>query len=355
MLNIEKAKILIVDDSSVNLDILNETLKESYDLYAAINGVGALEILKRVIPDLILSDIMMPIMDGYDLLKEIQKFHDLKNIPFIFISSLDDMQNKVKGLQLGANDYIIKPFEPIEVRARVKNHLLLKKAKEYLQEQNGILESKVAERVSEIQRLQDAMIYTLADLAETRDVETGLHIKRTQHYVRCLALYLKNEFKLDRDFIEMLFKTAPLHDIGKVGIPDSILLKPGKLTTEEFEIMRKHPLYGKNALEGAKNYTDNSYFILLAQEIAYTHHEKWDGTGYPEGLRGEEIPVSGRLMALSDVYDALTTERVYKKAMSHKEAKKIIIEARGKHFDPKVVDAFLIAEAEFLDIKALFE
>lgn len=355
MLNSKIFKVLIVDDSAVNLDILYNALKDKYKVYAALNGKRALEISKKIYPDIILSDIMMPEMSGYELLEEIQNNEKLKDIPVVFISSLDDMHNKVKGLQLGAMDYIIKPFETIEVRARVKNQLLLKEAKNYLQKQNIILEKRVEERVLEIQKLQDAMIYTLADLAETRDVETGLHIKRTQYYVYEIANELKNEGieleLLDDKYIEMLFKTAPLHDIGKVGIPDSILLKKGKLTKEEFEIMKKHPQYGKNALENAKKYTKNSFFIVMAQEIAYSHHEKWDGSGYPNGLKGNNIPLSGRIMSIADVYDALTTERVYKNAISHKDAMRIIISERGKHFDPVITDIFIKIESKIIDIK----
>lgn len=214
------------------------------------------------------------------------------------------------------------------------------------------------ERTELLERTNSAAIYCLAALAETRDPETGEHIKRTQKYIRELALELqgKDEYRdvLTNEYIELLYKSAPLHDIGKVGVKDSILLKPGRLTKEEFEEMKKHTIYGGESLKmGIKELGEDS-FLTLAKEIALTHHEKWDGTGYPRGLSKTEIPISGRLMALSDVYDALISKRVYKDAFTHDEAKSIILEGRGTHFDPHIVDAFIIREAKFIEIMGKF-
>ena len=255
-------------------------------------------------------------------------------------------------------DYVTKPFEIVEVKARVKTQLGIEETRLVLESQNTILEEKVKERTQLIERTNSAAIYCLAALAETRDPETGEHIKRTQEYIRELALELREheEYKdvLTDEYIELLYKSAPLHDIGKVGIRDGILLKPGKLTEEEFEEMKKHTIYGGESLMvGIKELGEES-FLTLAKEIALTHHEKWDGSGYPSGMLKKEIPISGRLMALSDVYDALISKRVYKGAFTHEEAKNIIIEGKGKHFDPDIVDTFIKVEAKFIEIMERF-
>ena len=350
--------IMIVDDTEMNIDILVEALQDDYELIVAINGLEALELIEEQKPDLILLDIMMPEMDGYEVLKKLKENPDLEHIPVILLSAITDSDSKNKGFSLGAVDYVTKPFEIVEVKARVKTQLRLEEARLVLESQNIILEEKVKERTQLIERTNSAAIYCLAALAETRDPETGEHIKRTQEYIRELALELrdKEEYKdvLTDEYIELLYKSAPLHDIGKVGVRDSILLKPGKLTEEEFEEMKKHTTYGGESLMvGIKELGEES-FLTLAKEIALTHHEKWDGSGYPRGLSKEEIPISGRLMALSDVYDALISKRVYKGAFTHDEAKNIILESKGTHFDPDIVDAFIKREAKFIEIMERF-
>jgi len=246
------------------------------------------------------------------------------------------------------------------VLARVKTHLLLKSARDFLKDQNAFLEAEVARRVKEVQTIQDTTIMAMGSLAETRDNETGNHIRRTQHYVRALAEELRKSPKFGKDLddatVEMLYKSAPLHDIGKVGIPDRILLKPGKLTPEEFEIMKTHTTLGRDAILAAEKQLDApSSFLQCAREIAYSHQEKWDGSGYPEGLVGPLIPLSARLMAVADVYDALISRRVYKPAMPHEKAVGIIREGKGRHFDPDVVDAFEAVLDQFQKIAAVFQ
>jgi len=255
-------------------------------------------------------------------------------------------------------DYITKPFSPPIVKTRVKTQLALARALEALENRNEELERRVEERTLEISRTQDVAILCMASLAETRDNETGNHIRRTQHYLKILAEHLKDHprfhLKLTNETIKLLYKSAPLHDIGKVGVPDRILMKAGSLDAEEWHEMKKHSLYGYTAILKAENALGSSSFLNFAREIAYTHHEKWDGSGYPQGLKADEIPISGRLMAISDVYDALISKRVYKEAFTHETAAEYIREGKGTHFDPDVVDAFFAREAEFIAIAARF-
>lgn len=351
--------VMVVDDTEMNIDILVEALQDEYELMIAINGVEALELLEDQTPDLILLDIMMPELDGYEVLQRIKESPKLEHIPVILLSAITDSDSKTKGFSLGAVDYVTKPFEMVEVEARVRTQLKFKEARVALENQKLFLEEKVKERTELLERTNSAAIYCLAALAETRDPETGEHIKRTQKYIRELALELqsKDEYKevLTNDYIELLYKSAPLHDIGKVGVRDSILLKPGRLTEEEFEEMRKHTIYGGESLRVGIEELGEDSFLTLAKEIAVTHHEKWDGTGYPRGIAKTEIPISGRLMALSDVYDALISKRVYKNALTHDEAKSIILDGRGTHFDPDIVDAFIRREAEFIEIMGRFK
>ena len=277
----------------------------------------------------------------------------------IFVTAMGEVDDETKGFDLGAVDYITKPFSPPVVKARVKTHLLLKQARQQLANQNHLLEDKVRERTQELELTQDVTMHSLASLAETRDNETGNHIRRTQRYVRLLAKQLRDHPKfrdfLDRRTIDLLFKSAPLHDMGKVGVPDSILLKPGKLTDAEFAIMKGHTTLGRDAMAMAENSLGiGAPFLRFIREIAYTHHEKWDGSGYPEGLHGDKIPVSGRLMAIADVYDALISKRVYKPAFSHEKAVAIIVEGKGSHFDPDMVEVFQKVADSFHEIANKF-
>ncbi len=359
MFNLEGKKILVVDDYKENIDILVESLIDQYSVFIALNGEEALEIAKQVMPDLILMDIMMPVMDGYEAMAALKAETTTADIPVILVSALSEISNKKKGFDLGAVDYITKPFEMIEVAYRVKIHLELREISKYLENQNQILEASVRERTRENENLRDVMIETLAAIAETRDSDTGNHIRRTQHYIVIVAKSLcamgYYQETITEDYINLLFKTSPLHDVGKVGIPDAILLKPERLTATEFEMMKTHTYLGYKALHNAEILAENAAFISLAAETAYTHHEKWDGSGYPRGLKGEAIPIEGRLMAIVDVYDALISERVYKSALSHAEALEIILNGKGKHFQPEIVDAFVAAEEEILKIKSKYE
>ena len=339
--------ILVVDDTETNIDVLVETLGSDHDLQVALSGSAALESVAENLPDLILLDILMPEMDGYQVCEILKSNPGTRDIPVIFITALSDASDEKKGLALGAVDYITKPFSTELVKARVLNHLELKRHRD-------LLEQLVAERTRELNLTKEVTIHSLAGLAETRDPETGGHILRSQRYVRALARVLaklpKYEAVITEEVIDLLFKSAPLHDIGKVGVADSILLKPDRLTDSEFDAMKLHTRYGRDALRFARQKLGKNSFMDCAREIAYTHHERWDGSGYPLGLAGEAIPLSGRLMALADVYDALISQRVYKLPMGHINAVSIIQSGRGTQFDPDIVDAFLEIKEEFREI-----
>ena len=355
-LPLEKPTILVVDDTPENLTMMSFLLKDRYKVKVANHGQKALRIAaSEPQPDLILLDIMMPEMDGYEVCRQLQQDPQTRNIPIIFLTAKASVEDEEFGLGLGAVDYITKPISPPVVLARVKTHLSLKASADFLRSKSDYLEQEVAKRTREISAVQDVTILAMASLAETRDNETGNHIRRTQHYVKALAEALRQQPKfatvLDDHTIAMLFKSAPLHDIGKVGIPDRILLKPGRYEPEEFAIMQRHPLLGLQAIEHAEQSLGTSVdFLRVAKEIAYGHHEKWDGSGYPQGLVGEAIPLSARLMAVADVYDALISRRVYKEGMPHQQAAEIIGQGRGSHFDPDVVDAFFQIEQTFVAI-----
>ncbi|MFH1134525.1 MAG: two-component system response regulator [Pseudomonadota bacterium] len=355
---IEQAKILIVDDTPENIDVLGAILKPHYKRSVALSGEKALQIANsKNPPDLILLDIMMPEMDGYEVCRRLKANEATRDIPVIFVTAKSEVEDETKGFEVGGVDYIVKPISPPIVLARVRTHLELTQARKFLKNQNEILEQKVRERTRELALTQDVTILSLASLAETRDNETGGHIRRTQNYIKALAEQLmtnpKYQAVLDEQSVEIIYKSAPLHDVGKVGVPDRILLKAGKLTDEEFAEMKKHAALGRDAILNAeKGFGEHavSSFLRFAREISHTHHEKWDGTGYPHGLAGEEIPLAGRLMAVADVYDALISRRVYKQPFSHDKAAGIIIEGRGAHFDPDVVDAFRACEHRFREI-----
>ena len=356
----EPATILVVDDTPANLSLMTGLLRDDYKVKAAIDGEKALRIAQASPPpDLILLDIMMPGMDGYEVCRQLKADPATRDIPVIFLTAKSGVEDEKMGLDLGAVDYITKPISPPIVMARVRNHLVLKASADFLRDKADYLEHEVGKRTAEVIAIQDVTILAMASLAETRDSDTGNHIRRTQHYVKALALKLREQPRLaallDDRYILMLFKSAPLHDIGKVGIPDRILLKPGKLTPEEFELMKTHTTLGRDAIHAAERQLGMPVeFLKLAKEIAYSHQEKWDGSGYPEGLKGEAIPLSARLMALADVYDALISRRVYKEGMSHEQALDFISEGRGKHFDPDMVDAFLLIHQEFRAIAQRF-
>lgn len=354
MKSISECTILIVDDTETNIDILVHALGDEYELSVAMDGESALEHIEMEIPDIILLDIMMPGMSGYEVCEKLKRNEKTANIPIIFLTAMTDIESKTKGFEMGAVDYITKPFETLEVKARVHTHLALQMAKMELNMQNEILEDKVAERTRELSLTQETTIEAIACLAEYRDPETGGHIKRTKNYVRVLAEKLREQKKykdiLNDEVIALLFKSAPLHDIGKIGIRDDILLKQEKLTSDEFEEMKMHAIIGYSALKTASTKLGENSFLKYAMEFSRYHQEKWDGTGYPEGIAGTDIPLSGRIMALADVYDALISKRTYKPPYSHETAVGIIYEGRGKHFDPDLVDAFMEIHDEFRKI-----
>jgi len=348
-------QVLLVDDTPANLQILHQTLRgQGYRLLVARSGEQAVEIARKARPELILLDIMIPGMDGYAVCRVLKEAPATRDIAIIFLSALDDTAAKVRGLELGAVDYISKPFQAAEVIARVETHLkvrrleqCLTRANTELRELNERLEDKVLERTMQLMRGRDGIIYGMARLAEARDNETGRHLDRMSRYSELLARQMTRAHAgLDEGWVVTVRTTAVLHDIGKIGIPDAVLHKPGRLDEAERRIMNRHPAIGGDALEEIQLRWGNDPFLVTATEIAASHHEKWDGSGYPRGLEGEDIPLAARIVAVADVYDALRTERVYKPAWDHHRARQVIVEGAGSHFDPQVVEAFLAIEDE---------
>ncbi|MDP2574680.1 two-component system response regulator [Vibrio penaeicida] len=355
----DKKTILIVDDTAENRTLITGLLKDEYRVLAAVSGMQALELCERFKPDMVLLDIMMPVMDGYEVCYQLKKNPKTDSIPVIFLTAKSQIEDEQKGFDVGAVDYILKPISPPILLARVQTHLKLQFVLDSLKDHNDELERRVKERTEELEMLQDATILAMASLAETRDNDTGNHIRRTQKYVKILAETMAQNSKyteeLTPETIEAFYKSAPLHDIGKVGIPDNILLKPGKLTDEEFEIMKDHARLGGDTIDTVeKTLGVTCAFLEHAKDIAYYHQEKWDGSGYPEHLVGEQIPLSARLMAVADVYDALISSRVYKPPFPHSKAVEIIESSAGSHFDPEVIEAFKKVEDRFADIASQF-
>ena len=346
--------VLIVDDLPENLYVLGELLQGAgYRVKVANSGHVALQLAAHhPKPALILLDVMMPGMDGHEVLRQLRSDSETNEIPVIFLTAMDADADEERAFGDGVADYITKPIKPAVVLARVRNQLLVRHARLWLQDQNLALEAEIARRMRENELIQAVSIRALAHLAETRDNETGNHIQRTQSYVHLLATRLAKHPRfaatLDSKYIEVLARSAPLHDIGKVGIPDQILLKPGKLSPEEWTVMKTHTLLGSEAITLAERDIDASVdFLAQAKEIARWHHERWDGGGYPDGLAGEAIPLSARLMALADVFDALISKRVYKEPLPFPAVREIIRGERGRQFDPDITDSFLDACEEF--------
>ncbi|MCK8824055.1 HD domain-containing phosphohydrolase [Fuchsiella alkaliacetigena] len=343
--------ILAVDDIAENLDVIKATLTPKYRVIAAINGQMAVKIAENKKPDLILLDIVLPKMNGYEVCQQLKENPETRDIPIIFVTGMNSTYEETKGLELGAVDYIVKPINSPILEARVKTHLELSETKQELKKHRNYLEDLVQKKVKEISESKTATIYALAKLTESRDKGTGKHLERTQRYCRLLASKLQEHDKyrsvIDSEYCENIYKASPLHDIGKVGISDSILLKPDKLTKEEFEIIKTHTIIGAQTLTEVKEkYTEN-VFINMGIDIVRSHHEKWNGNGYPDGLAGEEIPLSARIMAIADVYDALRTKRPYKDSFSHEKSCEIIIRNKEKHFDPLLVEAFIALQEKF--------
>lgn len=365
----ERPRVLVVDDTPENLQLMHALLKESYRVLLANGGAAALRLARlEPRPDLILLDIMMPELNGYTVCEALKADPETAPIPVIFLTARGEVEDEEMGFRSGCVDYITKPVSPPTLLARVANHLALKAASDQLAYNNRYLIEEVERRTREVQMVQDVTIMAMASLAETRDIETGMHIRRTQHYVRTLAERLRKMWEekgleaasilteLSDEIIEIMYKSAPLHDIGKVGIPDAILLKPGALDAAEFEIMKSHTTLGLETIAAAEKLLDApSSFLRVARQIACSHHEKWDGSGYPHGLAGEAIPLPARLMAVADVYDALISRRVYKEPFSHERAVSMIEAGSGSHFDPAVVSAFLVEIETFRAIAQRFQ
>ncbi|MFA6309636.1 MAG: HD domain-containing phosphohydrolase [Clostridia bacterium] len=348
-------KILIIDDAKSDLSVIHDSLSD-YDLLFANDGVEAMKIIKNN-PSIgiIILDLSMPTMDGFKVLQTIKKNPAYDCIAILVLTNHNETENEVKALEAGAIDYIRRPLNVLSLRRRVEVHLLLKKAQRLTENLNIIEEVEIDEKTTEIVKKRDMAINSLIGLLEIRNIESSSHTRETQWMMKMLCEHLKTKKEYDKilsdEYVGDLIKTSPIHDIGKVGIPISILLKPGKLDPSEFEIMKKHTNYRADALMIDLDTDRDNPFIRTAIEIIGTHHEKYDGTGYPKGLKGEEIPISGRLMAIIDVYAAITNKRVYRPTFSHEKALDIIRKESGKHFDPKLVDAFLEIEKDIDRIK----
>ena len=342
--------IFLVDDNPVNLNTGKTALQDKYTVVTIPSGGLLLDVLQKNKPDLILLDIEMPDMNGYDVIKELKANPLTAEIPVIFLTAKQEPDNELLGLSLGAVDYITKPFSPPLLLKRIELHLLLQSQKDELRQFNENLLEMVNERTSEINQLQEAVISWTADMVEFRDEETGQHVERVQRYLNLLLDAMKKTEPYKNELaswdIKAFIKSAPLHDVGKIKIPDAILLKPAKLTDDEFVIIKRHALYGKMLLESLQDKVPNQTFLDYAKILAYCHHERWDGKGYPEGKSGNDIPLLARMMSLADVYDALVSNRPYKKAFSHEEAIKIILEGSGTQFDPGLTDLFVHLSGE---------
>jgi putative two-component system response regulator len=328
--------ILVIDDVPENIDVLSGILGPHYKVKAALDGVRGLAIAaEEPAPDMVLLDVMMPGMDGYEVIRQLKRNARTRNIPVIFVTARSEEVDEELGFSMGAVDYITKPINPAIVLARVKSQLML-------YSQNRELDRRVAERTRQLKQTRLQIIQRLGRAAEYKDNETGMHVLRMSHYSRLLA----EATGASDDWVELLFNAAPMHDIGKIGIPDRVLLKPGKLDAQEWEIMKLHTVYGAQIMG-----KHESELIQMASEVALTHHERWDGGGYPNGLAGEAIPLAGRIVAIADVFDALTSQRPYKKAWTVDAAATLIRDAAGQHFDPGLARVFLERLPEMLEIK----
>lgn len=346
--------ILCIDDTPANLALLNGLLEQDYQVKLANSGLKALKLLERQSVDLILLDVMMPEMDGYEVCQRLKTQASTQAIPVLFLTALNKTEDEQRALAVGGSDFITKPINPDVLQARIHTHLQLKRYHDSLRQQNQDLEARLEKRLSDIYNLQDASLSVMISLAEFRDEDTGMHIKRTQHFVKVIAQQAQRSLphlQLEDTEIELMTRCAPLHDVGKITIPDHILLKPGKLTDDEFEVMKNHAQRGYDILESAAR-SMGSYgdYLEMAKSIAISHHEKWDGSGYPNQLSGKAIPLAGRLMALADVYDALRSERPYKVAFEHAKALEIMQTMSAKHFDPELFACFVSIEDQILEI-----
>ena len=347
----EKELIMLVDDNPTNLRNGINVLSEKYSVATAPSAVKLFSLLENSKPDLILLDIDMPEMNGYEAIKLLKAKEETRDIPVIFLTGKTESDDELEGLSLGAIDYITKPFQPPLLLKRIEVHLLVKKQTAELKNFNDNLQKMVEEKTQSVLELQDALLKTMAEMVEYRDDITGGHIERTQRGVEILLNEIE-ESGLYREEAKgwnanLLLQSCQLHDVGKISIGDNILKKPGKLNDEEFEEMKKHALFGEEIIEKIESMTKESDFLKYAKIFAVGHHERWDGTGYPRKLKGNEIPLLGRIMAIADVYDALISVRAYKKAFTHEEAAAIIIEGSGTQFDPALIEAFIRTAEKF--------
>ena len=353
-------QILVVDDTKPNIEVLEGALaQENYSIHVALSGKRALELVKRSVPDLILLDVMMPEMDGYETFRRLREIPSCKDVPVIFLTAQAESESEMKGLSLGADDYIAKPFNQGLLKLRIRNQLERKFYRDHPSDLDAVRTSELSQKTTDLRKTLQLMLTSLGALAEFRDNETGTHLRRTQLVVRKLAHSMSqmDEFKAElpnEEIVDEYAIAAPLHDIGKVGITDGILRKPGPLTDAEREQMKKHTILGYQVLLSATQELNNNPMVVIAANIAKFHHEKWDGSGYPTGISGKEIPLCARIMAVADVYDALVSKRVYKDAIPHEESLRIIHEGSGKHFDPDVVKAFDTFENELPKIYKSF-
>ncbi|SHF51452.1 putative two-component system response regulator [Desulfacinum infernum DSM 9756] len=346
--------ILVADDEKRYLDLLRKLLEPlGYEVVTAEDGLDAWRRVRENPPDLILLDLAMPGLDGLEVLRRVKADAVVKHIPVVMVTGMDDSRTRVEALEEGADDFLSKPFDYAELRARVRSLLKVKAYHDHLRRYNLRLEKTVEERTRELREalehlkaVSEETILRLCRAAEYRDEETGMHIWRMSRYSAAVA----EAMGLGSDFVESMLHAAPMHDIGKIGIPDHILLKPGRLTDHEREIMKKHTLIGARILEGGR-----TAYVRMGEVIALTHHEKWNGTGYPRGLKGNEIPLEGRIVAVADVFDALTSRRPYKEPYSLEKSLEVIGRERGGHFDPEVVDAFFRALDRIRSIREEFD
>ena len=359
--------VLVVDDNEMNRDMLTRRLeRQGYRVEIATNGLIAIDMVEKGSYDLVLLDIMMPEMNGYQVLERLKGNPNTRHIPIIMISALEEMESVVRCIELGAEDYVLKPFNPILLKARVGACLEKKRLHDQevryrtqIEQANTVLEHRVRDQVKEISDAQLGAIFAMSKLAESRDPETGEHLERMREYCRILSVELgklsRYEKIIDARFVDTIYAASPLHDVGKVGIPDGVLLKPGKLTDREWVIMRTHPLIGAQTLLQVNREFPGNLLLQIGMQIAGGHHEKWDGSGYPFGMKGEEIPLVARILALGDVYDALTSKRCYKDAFTHDASRTMIVDQRGRHFDPEIVEAFPATESEFKKVREFYQ
>lgn len=347
-------KILVVDDSHVDMIMIRGILSD-YELVSVYDGLEAMEIVKTQNDiDLMILDLNMPKMNGFEVLEKLRTDYAYRKIAVLILTNSDELESEIHGLELGAVDYIRKPLNLESLRKRIEIHVNLKKASKSLEEINLYLDDQVQKRTKELVLTRNITINALIGLLEARDLESSNHTKRTQWIIKSICEKLRDNPKysdlLTESYMNTIFETSPLHDIGKVGIPDNILLKPGKLTPEEFEIMKSHVTLGMNALKVELGEDEEPEFLKVAMECISAHHERFNGKGYPKGLKGEAIPLPGRLMAIADVYDALISKRVYKEAFDHQFALDFIQDQSGEHFDPEIVEAFMAVEQKIKEI-----